>query len=205
MSLLQQDSQGQDDAARGEEFTKGSSNVVLPSIIAVVVVAIAIFLYAWLGEKPNPAIGEVTNVIAHPMHRETSGFDAAGAAMPKDVFEQVLVFAHVKLHNRTKEPLFLHQVMINVTLDDGIHTSYVAAPTEYERAFMGYPEIAALHGKPLASELTVEGGQTVEGDILASFRLSRQEWDARKGLDFTFGFRYQPVLKVTPTGQVTVQ
>ena len=198
MSLLQQNSQSQDDAARGEEFTKGSTNVVLPGIIAVVVVGIAIFLYAWLGEKPNPATGEVTNVIAHPMHRETSGLDAAGAAMPKDVFEQVLVFAHVKLHNRTKEPLFLHQIMINATLDDGIHTSYVAAPTEYERAFMGYPEIAALHGKPLNTEQTVEGGQTVEGDILASFRLTKQEWDARKGLDFTFGFRYQSVLKVTP-------
>jgi hypothetical protein len=205
MSLLQQDSQSQDDAARGEEFTKGSSNVLVPSIIAVVVVAIAIFLYAWLGEKPNPATGEVTNVIAHPMHRETSGFDAAGAAMPKDVFEQVLVFAHVKLHNRTKEPLFLHQIMVNATLDDGIHTSYVAGPSEYERAFMGYPEISALHGKPLASELTVDGGQTVEGDILASFRLTRQEWDARKGLDFTFGFRYQPVLQVTPASPVTDQ
>jgi hypothetical protein len=205
MSLLQQDSQGQDDAARGEELTKGSTNVLVPSIIAVVVVGIAIFLYAWLGEKPNPATGEVTNVVAHPMHRETSGFDAAGAAMPKDVFEQVLVFAHVKLHNRTKEPLFLHQIMVNATLDDGIHTSYVAGPSEYERAFMGYPEIAPLHGKPLASELTVEAGQTVEGDILSSFRLTRQEWEARKGLDFTFGFRYQPVLKVTPTGPVTGQ
>jgi hypothetical protein len=198
MSLLQQNSQEQDDAARGEEFTKGSSNVILPIIIAVVVVGIAIFLYAWLGEKPNPATGEITNVIAHPMHRETSGLDAAGAAMPKDVFEQVLVFAHVKLHNRTKEPLFLHQIMVNATLDDGIHTSYVAAPTEYDRAFMGYPEIAPLRGKPLNTEQTVEGGQTVEGDILASFRLTKQEWDSRKGLDFTFGFRYQPVLKVTP-------
>jgi len=205
MSLLQQNSQKQDDAAPGEELTKGSTNVLVPSIIAVVVVGIAIFLYAWLGEKPNPATGEVTNVVAHPMHRETSGFDAAGAAMPKDVFEQVLVFAHVKLHNRTKEPLFLHQIMVNATLDDGIHTSYVAGPSEYERAFMGYPEIAPLHGKPLASELTVEAGQTVEGDILSSFRLTRQEWEARKGLDFTFGFRYQPVLKVTPTGPVTGQ
>ena len=81
-------------------------------------------------------------MIAHPMHRETSGFDAAGAAMPKDVFDQVLVFAHVKLHNQSKEPLFLHQIMANATLDDGIHTSYVAGPTEYERAFMGYPELA---------------------------------------------------------------
>jgi hypothetical protein len=84
MSLLQQDSQSQDDAARGEELTKGSSNVVLPSIIAVVVVGIAIFLYAWLGEQPNPDTGDVTTVIALPTHWQTSRFQAAGAAIPKD-------------------------------------------------------------------------------------------------------------------------
>jgi len=28
--------------------------------------------------------------------------------------------------------------------------------------------------------------------------MTQQEWDARKGLDYTFAFRYQPVLTVTP-------
>jgi hypothetical protein len=202
MSLLQQNSQEQDDAARGEAFTKGSSNALLASVIAAVLVSVAIFLYIKLGEKPPAATGEVTNVQAHAMHRETSAFDAAGAAMPQEKFDQVLVFAHVKLHNQSKNPLFLHQAMMNVTLDDGIHTSYVATPTDYERAFKGYPELGPFHGNPLPIELTLQPGQRVEGDILASFRLTGQEWDARKGLDFTFGFQYQPLLKVTPAGAV---
>jgi len=202
MSLLQQNSQDQDDAARGESFTKGSSNALLASVIAAVVVSVAIFLYIKLGEKPPVATGQVTNVQAHMMHRETSAFDAAGAAMPQEKFDQVLVFAHVKLHNQSKMPLFLHQAMMNLTLDDGIHTSYVATPTDYERAFKGFPELAPFHGNPLASELTIEPGQSVEGDLLASFRLTKPEWDARKGLDFTFGFRYQPMLKVAATGAV---
>jgi hypothetical protein len=203
MSLLQQNSEQQDDAARGEELTKGSSNALLASIIAVVVVSIAIFLYVRLGEKPPPATGEVGNVAAHLMHRETAGFDAGGAPMPKDVFDQVLVFAHVKLHNQSKEPLFLHQIMANATLNDGIHTSYAAVPNEYERVFQGYPELAPLHGSPLASDATLNPGQTVEGDVVAAFRLTKPEWDARKGLDFDFGFKYQPTLKLTPTGPVT--
>jgi hypothetical protein len=199
MSLLQQNPQNHDDAALGEEFTKGTSNVVLASVIAAVLVCIAIFLYVWLGEKPSPSSGEISNVSAHMIHRETSGFDAAGAAMPKDVFDQVLVLAHVKLQNRSKDPLFLHQVMVNVTLDDGIHTSYAAVPNEYERVFQGYPELAPLHGTPLAIEQTLQPGQTVEGDILTALRLTKPEWDARKGLNFTFGFRYQPFLTLTPT------
>jgi hypothetical protein len=198
MSLLQQNSQQQDDAARGEEFTKGTSNVLLASVIASVVVAIAIILYVRLGEKPAPATGEVTNVYAHLIHRETSGLDAGGAAMPQEVFDQMLVLAHVKLHNRSKDPLFLHQVMANATLDDGIHTSYAAVPNEYERVFQGFPEMAPMHGKPLAIESTLDPGQTVEGDILIAFRLTKPEWDARKGLDFTFGFRYQPFLTLKP-------
>jgi hypothetical protein len=32
--------------------------------------------------------------------------------------------------------------------------------------------------------------------------MTKPEWDARKGLDFTFAFRYQPLLKITPTGAV---
>jgi len=202
MSLLQQNSQEQDDASRGEELTKGTSNALLASVIAAVLVSVAIFLYIKLGEKPPVAAGDVSNVQAHLMHRETAAFDAAGAAMPQERFDQVLVFAHVKLHNQSKMPLFLHQAMMNLTLDDGIHTSYVATPTDYDRAFKGYPELAPFHGSPLPSEATIDPGQNLEGDILASFRLTQQEWSARKGLDFTFGFRYQPLLKVSPAGAV---
>jgi hypothetical protein len=203
MSLLQQNSQEQDDAARGEELTKGSSNVWLAGVIAAVVVSIAIFLYIKLGEKPMPATGEVTNLSAHLMHRETPGLDANGAPMAQDKFDQVLVFGHAKLRNQSKQPLFMHEIMTNVTLDDGVHVSYAAPPTDYERLFKVYPELAALHASPLAIDLTLQPGQSAEGDFVSSFRMTKQEWDSRKGLDFTFAFRYQPLLKVVPAGPVT--
>ncbi len=40
--------------------------------------------------------------------------------------------------------------------------------------------------------MTLEAGQTVEGTFVSSLRMTKQQWDARKSLDFTFGFRYQP-------------
>jgi hypothetical protein len=154
MSLLQQNSQEQDDAARGEELTKGSSNVLLASVIAALLVTIAIFLYVKLGEKPMPATGDVTNLNAHLMHRETPGLDANGAPMAQDKFDQILVFAHARLHNRSKQPLFLHEIMSNVTLNDGEHVSYAAPASDYERLFKVYPELAALHATPLPIDLT---------------------------------------------------
>jgi hypothetical protein len=128
------------------------------------------------------------------MHGETSGFDANGEAMAKESFEQVLVFAQVKLHNQSQQPLYLHQIMTNATLEDGIHTSYAASASEYDRVFIAYPELAALHGKALPPETTLDPGQTQEGIIVSAFRLSRQQWEARKNLNFTFAFQYQPSL-----------
>jgi hypothetical protein len=139
------------------------------------------------------------------MHRETTGLDASGAPMPKEVFDQVLVFTHVKLHNESKIPLFLRQIMANVTLDDGIHTSYSAPPGDYERLFKAYPELASLHGTSLGIDQTIPAGQTADGDFVVSFRLTQEQWNARKGLDYSVSFRYQPDLKLTPVQPVISQ
>jgi len=56
MSLLHQDSPEEiDDAARGEELTKGSSHVFVAGIIAAVVVTVVIAAYVLVGQKPPAA------------------------------------------------------------------------------------------------------------------------------------------------------
>src|SRR5580698_961509 len=99
MSLLHQNSEELDDAARGEEFTKGSSHVIWASVIAAVVVTAAIGTYVLVEQKPPAATGEIEQVWVHPQHTETSGFDANGAPMPKKTYDQIYVFALIKLHN----------------------------------------------------------------------------------------------------------
>ena len=198
MSLLQQDSQQLDDAAQGEEFTKGSSHVVWAAIAAAVLVTAIIAAYVIAGQKPPVATGQVVSVWAWPHHAETAGYDASGAQIPKESFDQMLVFADVKLHNQSKMPLFLNSIAANVTLPQGIDTSYAASPSEYDRIFMAYGKIPVPHGPALAANATIQPGQTIEGTIVASFRMDKQQWDARKGLDFTFGFQYQPSLKLAP-------
>jgi hypothetical protein len=206
MSLLQQDAfSNLDDSARGEELTKGTSHIVWATIVAAIVVTIAIAAYVIAGQKPPAATGEASNVVAHMMHRETSGFDASGAVMPKEEFDQVLLFTHLKLHNQSKEPLFLRQIMSNVTLADGIHSSYAATPTDYERLFAAYPDLASLRGKPLPMDATINPGDTLEGDVVSSFRMTKEQFDQRKGVDVSVSFRYQPDLQVTPTGSVVEQ
>jgi hypothetical protein len=200
MSLIYQRSpEATGDAARGESYTKGTSHVVIAAIIAAALVSIAIAIYVIAGEKPPAAVGEILDVWAHPMHTETSGFDANGAVMPKESFDQVLVFAHVRLKNQSKQPIFMHQITSNIKLDDGLHSSYAAMPSDYDRIFKAYPALAQWRATPLSPETTIEPGETKEGTFVSAFRLPKAEWDARKSLDFTFGFQYLPSLTVTPT------
>jgi hypothetical protein len=198
MSLLQHGPTSSNDAASGEELTKGSTHLVIAGIVAAVLVSIAIAIYMIAGEKPPAAVGEVISVTAHPMHQDTTGVDANGAPMPKETYDQVLVFAHIKLHNQSKQPLFLRQILSNVTLDDGILSSYAAIPADYERIFQAYPQLASIHGKPLPTDTTIQSGDTLEGDFVSAFRISKEQWDARKSLNFNIGLRYQPDLVLTP-------
>ena len=206
MSLLRQNDQQLDDAALGEELTKGTSPIVIASIVAVVLVCVAVALYVILGRTPPAATGEIIAVWAVPHHTETEGFDASGARVPTETFDQMLVFAQVRLHNQSKNPLFLNGITGNLTLTDGVHTSYAASQSGYNDVFLAYTDLKVPHGNPLKSDTTIQPGQTVEGAIVCAFRMTRQDWDARKDLNFGFGFQYQPPLKLTPQPSViTVQ
>jgi hypothetical protein len=203
MSLLQQD---QDDAARGEELTRGTSHVVVAAIIATVVVTTAIALYVILGQKPPVATADILSVWAHPQHTETSGFDANGAPMPKEEVDQVMVFTKVRLHNQSNFPLFLTNVVTNATLSDGIHSSYAANKSDYDRIYLAYPDLPVPHDQGLSPlDTTLQPGQTVEASFVSSFRMTKQEWDGHTKLDYTFTFRYQPNLTVTPHVAITEQ
>ena len=207
MSLLHQNTEEElDDAARGESLTRGTSHVVIAAVVATAVVAVAIAIFVISGQKGTLASGEIVAVWVHPQHTETAGLDANGAPMPKEEVDQVMVFTKVKLRNQSKFPLFLNNVMTNITLNDGIHSSYAANTGDYERIFVAYPNIPVPHNTPISPlDTTINPGQTVEGTFVSAFKMSKQEWDARTKLDYTFNFRYQPGLTVTSQVPITEQ
>lgn len=199
MSLLQQESR---DAA-GESYTKGTSHVIIATVVAVVLVSAAMTVYVISGEKPPATAGEILDVWAHPMHTETSGWDANGAAIPKEEIDQLLLFTHVRLRNQGKQPIFLHQILANLTLPDGIHSSYAAMPSDYERVFKGYPQLQQWHAQSISPDLTIQPGESKEGTFVCSFRMTKAEWDSRKALNYTFNFQYLPALTVDWKGSIT--
>jgi hypothetical protein len=205
MSLLQQNSPDLDDAARGEDFTRGTSHIVWAAVIAAIAVSIAVVAYAAVTKEMPAATGQVARTTVHFVHHEANGLDAAGNPMPKEAFDQALVFTHIQVHNQSKNPLFVRQIMTNVTLDDGIHTSYAAVPHDYQRLFQANPDLAALQGSPLPADMTIQPGQSLEGDIVAAFRLTQEQWNANKGINYAVSLQYQPDLILPGPMRVNVQ
>jgi hypothetical protein len=205
MSLLQQDSAQTDDAARGEELTKGTSPILWAALAATAVVSIAIAIYVIAEQKPPVAKGEIVAVWAHAQHIVTPATDASGAPMPQQNFDQEMIFTQVRIHNQSDHPLFLINVLTNVTLADGIHSSYAANKSDYDRIFIAYSDMPVPHEKALSPlDTEIDPGQTAEGTFVSSFRdMTQQQWDARKKLDYTFAFRYQPNLVLAPQVPVT--
>ncbi|MGO9318579.1 MAG: hypothetical protein ACLPXT_16335 [Terracidiphilus sp.] len=206
MSLLHQESPDKiDDAARGEELTRGTSHVVLAGVIAAILVTIILALVVLATQKPPVASGEIVQVWAHPNHVVTSGFDANGQPMPRQSFDEVLVFARIKLLNQSKHPLVLQDVLANLRQSDGILSVSAGSTGQYDEVFLAYPGLAALRANPFSPRATLEPGQSVEGTAFWIFRMSRQEWEARQDLNFTFRFQYQDNLMLAPHTAVMEQ
>jgi hypothetical protein len=222
MSLLHQERQEEIDvAALGEEFTKGSSHVVWAGVLAAVLVTVVVAIVVLASHKPPVASGEIVQVWAYPEHGETSGIDANGAAMAKESFDQVLLFAHVKLHNQSKVPLIVQNALANARLADGIPLSVSAGSVaQFEEALLAFPRLDASHGKPLPPHTILDPGQSVDGIAFWVFRLTKEQWDARKdwlpdpnhgdpgsksGLNFTFSIQYQKDLVLAPQTAIMEQ
>jgi hypothetical protein len=179
--------------------------VVWASIAAVVLVTIAVAGYVIAGQKPPVATGEIVQVWAHPRHVETPGIDANGAPMAKQSFDQVLIFAHVRVKNESTVPLYLEDVLANAKLGNGTLSVSAGSAGQYEQVFIVYPELAPLHSSALSPRATIAPGQSLDGNVLWATLLTKQEWDARKDLNFTFKFHYQPNLVLAPHTAVTEQ
>ena len=152
-----------------------------------------------------PRAGEGSQVWAHAVHTLNTPIDANGVQTAGEVFDQVLVFANVRVRNQSDQPIVLREMMTNVTLPDGPRSSLVAGPSDYDRIFIGYPELKGLKSKTLLRETIIQPNEVLDGMVVSSFHVSKEDWAARKDLSFTFQFKFHPDLVLLPNGPITEQ
>jgi hypothetical protein len=94
-----------------------------PAFAAVAATFIVIAIlggYVWYNTKPPVHVGQLVSITAYPIHRETStGSGLGGLAGQKDVYDEEIVIATIRIKSQTEMPLFLHDMWADVTLADG--------------------------------------------------------------------------------------
>jgi hypothetical protein len=208
MSLLQTQNDPvheHDASSEGEDLAKGSSYLLWATLIAFVTVSVGITLFLMANRKPPVAVGEITQAWAHGVHTLSTPTDANGVQSAVEQFDQVLVFANIRVRNQSDQPIVLSDMQTNATFDDGIHSSSAAGAVDFDRIFIAYPDLKGLHGKPLIRETIVQPGQVLDGMMVSSFHVTQQQWSARKDLNFTIQFKFHPDLVLVPRGPIAEQ
>lgn len=164
--------------------------------VAVIVVVGIIGAYVWATYTGPVHTGQVVSVTAYPIHRELStGSGLGGLNGGPNVYDEVIVIADVRIKSTTKLPLFLQDMMADVTLANGeVQESRAANGEDARKVFVAYPELAPHKGPPVPRGITMTPGQVVDGQLIFHFPITKQDWDSRKAFDITVGFINQKSL-----------
>jgi hypothetical protein len=97
-----------------------------------------------------------------------------------------MVLAHVRLHNPNQAPIRIEDDWAIVTLPNGeTRRSLAANSSDFDKVFVAYPQLAPLRMEPLRRDTLIQPGQTVDGLVIFSYPLSREQWDSRKSMQLT--------------------
>jgi hypothetical protein len=157
-------------------------------LIALAIPTLAILLWIKFERQTPAATGEIARISIFPVQAKITGGAAGSPGMQgqDEIINQMMVLAHVRLHNPNQAPIRIEDDWAVVTLPDGeTRRSLAANASDFEKVFVAYPQLAPLRMEPLRRDTVVQPGQTVDGLVIFSYPLSREQWDSRKSMQLT--------------------
>lgn len=165
--------------------------LALRALIALIITSLIVVIWVRFGRKTPVATGEIARIAIYPVQAKIAGGAAGTPGMQgqDEVINQLLVFAHVRLHNPNTAPIKIVDDWAVVTLPDGeTQRSLGASNAEFDKVFQAYPQLAPLRMDALRRDIQIQPGQSVDGMVVFSYPISRDEWDKRKSLQVTITF-----------------
>lgn len=156
-------------------------------LIALLIPTLAILAWVKFERKTPAATGEIARISIFPVQAKISGSGGTEGMQGQDeVINQMMVLAHVRLHNPNEAPIRIEDDWAVVTLPNGeTRRSLAASASDFDKVFVAYPQLAPLRMEPLRRDTVVQPGQTVDGLVIFSYPLSREQWDSRKSMQLT--------------------
>jgi hypothetical protein len=149
-----------------------------PIIIALVLVAIVVAAVVWFFRATPVASGTIDEAFA---------IDVPGQGT-------VLATVQLTLKNITEKPLVLRNINISIQTDKGEFSDDFSSIANFQRYFQAFPELQQHSIEGLPRELKIPPGSQVSGSVIVSFPISKQEFDARRGLSASVSFHGQPLV-----------
>jgi hypothetical protein len=165
--------------------------LALRVLIALVISSLVVFIWVRFGRKTPIATGDVARVAIYPVQAKITGGAAGtpGQEGQDEIINQLLVFAHVRLHNPNTAPITIEDDWGLITLPNGdTRRSLGASTVDFEKVFQAYPQLAPLRMDPLRRNTEIPAGQSVDGLLVFSYPLSQDEWNSRKSMQVTVTF-----------------
>ena len=160
-------------------------------LIALIISALAVVAWVRFERKTPIATGDIARISIYPVQAKITGGAAGTAGMQgqDEIVNQLLVFAHVRLHNPNKAPITIVDDWAVVTLPDGdSRRSPAASQADFDKVFQAYPQLGPMRMDPLRRNIQIQPGQSVDGLVVFSYPLSREDWDKRKAMQVTISF-----------------
>jgi hypothetical protein len=165
--------------------------LALRVLLAIIIASLAIGAWVRFERQTPTATGEIARIAIYPVQARIAGGAAGtpGMAGQDEIVNQLLVLAHVRLHNPNSTPITIEDDWGIITLPDGeTRRSLGASASDFDKVFQAYPQLAPLRMDPLRRDLQIQPGQSVDGLVVYSYPLSREQWDSRKSMQVTVSF-----------------
>ena len=165
--------------------------VALRVLLALVISSLVVLAWVRFGRKTPVATGEIARVAIYPVQAKITGGAAgnAGEQGQDEIINQLLVFAHVRLNNPNKAPITVVDDWAVITMPDGnTERSLGASQVAFDKVFQAYPQLAPLRMDPLRRDAQIQPGQSVDGLVVFSYQLSKEQWEKRKSMQVTITF-----------------
>jgi hypothetical protein len=165
--------------------------LALRVVLALIISSLVVVAWVRFERKTPVATGDVARIAIYPVQARITGGNAGTPGMQgqDQIINQLLVFAHVRLHNPNTAPITIVDDWAIVTLPNGeTRRSLGASSTDFDKVFQAYPQLAPLRMDALRRDIQIQPGQSVDGLVVFSYPLSREEWDSRKSMQVTISF-----------------
>lgn len=166
--------------------------IILIIIAAIIIPVVVVGAYVVINREPNPYKGQVLSMNVYPIHRDyTQKTTTEGIGGQNDTYDEILVFANVRITNTAKIPLYIHDMWAIVDAPDETSRATAVSASDFQKVFVAYPDTQRYQKPMLSRDATIQPGQQVEGEMIFSYQMNQQQWQSTTDMNIDVGFLHQ--------------